>query len=112
MYLSCQLSWNKREISLRSIVAAKIGQHRGGCFCFGFVFSSEYFVTTYLKQHYFSSKFHFELKLFSSFQREERTEIRLTRRLLSSRHLSIARPDQLCLIFSAEVLVQSVFNNY
>lgn len=110
MYLSSQLSWNKREISLRNIFAAKIGQHRGDCFVF--VFSSEYFVTTYLKQHYFSSKFHFELKLFSNFQREERTEIQLTKQLLSSRHLSIARPDQLCLIFSAEVLVQSVFNNF
>lgn len=77
MHLSYHLSWNEREISLRNFFAAKIGQQRGDCFVF--IFSSEYFVTPYLKEQYFSNKFHFELKLFRDFQREERTEIQLTK---------------------------------
>lgn len=62
----------KRDF-LRNLFAAKIGQHRGDVF--GFFFSSKRFVTTYLKEQYFSKKFNLELKLFRGFQREERTEI-------------------------------------
>lgn len=75
-----------KEISLRNILPAKIGQNRGDWF--GFISSSEYFVVTYLKEQYFSNKLHFKLKLIRDFQREERTEMQLAE-WLSSRHPSI-----------------------